>query len=77
MMSLARLAVHCYPSLAVIPPACSLSFCEQVPRGRIDVDFTNNLLQIAGKLAADLRGEDEGGRKGSDVHVCVSVRGGE
>lgn len=44
--------------------------CERIPRGRIDVDFTNNLRQIAGKLAADRRGED-GGEKGADVRVCV------
>lgn len=64
MISLTRLAAHCYPSLAAIPPACSPSFLAKgFPRGRIDGDFTNNLGQIAGKLAADLRGEDGGGGK--------------
>lgn len=29
-------------------------FSEWIPSGRADMDFTNNLSQIAGKLAADL-----------------------
>ncbi|MEQ2164573.1 hypothetical protein GOODEAATRI_007985, partial [Goodea atripinnis] len=44
------------------PPPPLSTFCEWIPSGSIDMDFTNNLSQITGKLATDLR-KKSGGKK--------------
>lgn len=53
-----RLSIHFSPfslQLCIQPSRASSTFCEWIPSGRIDMDFTNNLSLIAGKLGADLR----------------------
>lgn len=74
MMSLARLAAHCYPSLAVIPPACSLSFFAN---GFPEEGSTWISQTICGKLQENwqqILGErTEGGRR-VQARMCARVR---